>query len=91
MAHHKVAEEFTHRGIVFTGLLGSPESLDEIKTLSFREDDIIVATYTKSGETASLYEVYQHEPKLGIFSVHWCILGLSESTGVSSLQAQGLF
>ena len=49
---HSIVKEFIHDGIVLDGMHCSPEMLDSVKKFTFKEDDVLVATYSKSGRSA---------------------------------------
>ena len=48
MANYKIPGEHIYDGIVFGEIFPS-KVLDEVKNFVFREDDILIATYPKSG------------------------------------------
>ena len=54
MANYKIPGEHIYDGIVF-GEIFPADVLDAVKKFTFREDDILIATYPKSGMFVTLY------------------------------------
>ena len=58
MEDHKVPAEFEYEGIRWPGMAFSVKMLDESRKLKLTPEDIIVATYPKSGRFQMLKSIY---------------------------------
>jgi hypothetical protein len=58
MAQYSIPEEFYYEGILYTGVQCSPKMIDGARNLRLTPQDVIVATYPKSGMANDLWTLY---------------------------------
>lgn len=76
------AELYTvYKGVYLVTAVHPPESLKYYEEFSFRADDVIIATYPKSGEWLSQNEIAQERERLlgdAKFANFFCVLNKAE-------------